>query len=576
MNNASIVPYKQDHLFSRTPSNDAIEYSTFDRSHRYLSAFDSDVCIPMYIDEVYPGDIFQCTARHLTRLLTPVHPFMDTLSLDMLYFYVPDRLIWNNWKAFMGERRRNDDDSFNKEYQVPMLNSGSAGVAVGSIFDYAGIPPEVPNIEFSALPFRAMNLCYNEWLRDENLATWLPVGGSKDVNDDYDPDTEFGDSDDIDNYKLFKRAKKHDYFTSALPWQQKGTPQSLSIGKTAPVIGSGNMSIGLTDGAGNFGAVYLSDNADAIAAGVSAYGAALNTRCGVGTEPRDRYAIGLTTDPDKSGIIADLQNVTGFTISDLRVSIQLQALKELDARCGTRYKEIIKGHFNVTVSDATLDRPEYLGGYSVPFNVIPVANTSGNDTDPQGNLAAFAVANGEYHAFSKAFEEHGFVIGLGCVRSVNSYQQGLQRFWSRKNKYDFYDPLLANISEQSIKMKEILAQDGTLTNSSGVIVNEITFGYQEAWADLRYKPNMITGKMRSQVTGSLDVWHLAQQLAPTIDNGENLGIPLNQDFIDSTTPVNRVIAIQNEPQFFSDNFFSLRCTREMPLYSVPSFLLGRI
>lgn len=577
MVSTSITPLTKNEVFSRVPKNDSIVYSTFDRSHRYLTAFNEGYCIPFLIDEVYPGDIFKANARHLTRLLTPIHPFMDPLSLDTLFFYVPIRLIWNNSKAFFGERRRNDDSSVNKEYQVPMLNSGSTGVEVGSIFDYAGIPINVPNLEFSALPFRAMNLCYNEWLRDENLADWLNVGGSKGPDGNYDLDSEFGDSDDIENYKLFKRAKKHDYFTSALPFQQKGAPQSLSIGVSAPVVGTGK-SLGFID------TVTTSDNVRLLSTsgtlGQNLFTTSPNIGTAVGQQVGTTGSIGLSTNKNLSGLVADLQNVTGFTISDLRVAIQLQALKELDARCGTRYKEYVKGHFNVTISDATLDRPEYLGGYSVPFNIIPVANTSGNSTDPQGNLSAFGVTNtSTYRCFSKAFEEHGFVIGFACVRSTQSYQQGLNRMWSRKNKYDFYDPLLANLSEQSIKMKELLAQGSDIVDSEGNPVDEKTFGYQEAWAELRYKPNMITGQMRSNLKNpekSLDVWHLSQVYEPQVDNGENLGVPLNQEFIEENPPVDRVVAVVDEPHFFSDNYFDYKCTREVPLYGIPSYLLGRL
>lgn len=579
---SSITPVTQQHVFSRVPHNNAVEYSTFDRAHRALGTFDQGYLIPLLVDEVYPGDIFKCTGRHLTRLLTPVHPFMDGITQSVQFFYCPSRLVWKNFKAFMGERLRNDQQSIAEVYQVPMLNTGSNGVAVSSIFDCAGISPLVPNVEFNALPFRAMNLIYNEWYRDENLADWLNIGGTVDSNGDYDLSTEFGDSDDINNYSLFKRAKRHDYFTSALPFQQKGVAQSISIGQSAPIVGNG-MAIGLTNGISDVGLAGAANtyNGTVNVNGTEIYGKDVGYIPGVNTGVIG--ALGLTTDGTKSGMIADLTTVTGFTIADLRVAIQLQALKELDARGGTRYKEIIKSHFNVTVSDATLDRPEYLGGYDVPFNVIPVANTTGTASDPQGNLSAFAVtSNSERFGFSKAFEEHGYVIGFSSTRTTQTYQQGLERMWSRKNKYDFYDPMLANISEQPIKMKELLLQDGTIIGQSGEPVNEETFGYQEAWAELRYKPNRTFGLMRSQVPGSLDVWHLAQEFEPTIaEDGTNLGVPLNQDFIEENAPIDRVIAVPGteenpQPQFYGDSWFDLKCTREIPLYSVPSFLLGRL
>lgn len=574
---SSIQPLRQDNVFSRAPHNNAPVYSTFDRSHRHLTAFDADYVIPTYIDEVYPGDIFSCKDRHLTRMLTPVHPFMDQLEQVTMYFYCPTRLVWNNLKAFFGERRRTDDESVQQTYQVPMLNSGSEGVAVGSIFDYAGIPTGVPNLEFSALPFRAINLSYNEWLRDENLCKWLNVGGTVGADGQYDPETEFGDSDDINNYNLFKIAKKHDFATSGLPWQQKGEATSISIGTSAPVIGNG-LALGLTNGAENGGLYgYTELNSKVMTAAPNAYGQNVGSgNPGVGIT----YALGVTDSPENSGLIADLANVTGFTIADFRIMMQLQALKELDARSGTRYREYVKAHFNVNVSDATLDRPEFLGYTKVQLNVIPVANTSGNNVDPQGNLSAFAVTDTNNNfAFDKAFEEHGYVIGLTYVRSpYQTYQQGLDKMWSRKNKYDFYDPMLANISEEAVKMKEILAQGADVLDAEGNPVDEKTFNFQEAWYDLRFKNNRITGKMRSTDPQSLDVWHLAQELTPTIIDGENVGVPFNQEFIESNTPIDRVLAVTSEsgePQFFSDNYFDLKCTREVPLYSVPASLLGR-
>ena len=410
---SSITPVTQQHVFSRVPHNNAIEYSTFDRSHRALGTFDQGYLIPLLVDEVYPGDIFKCSGRHLTRLLTPIHPFMDGITQSVQFFYCPSRLVWSNFKAFMGERKRNDQQSIAETYQVPMLNTGSTGVSVGSIFDCAGISPLVPNVEFSALPFRAMNLIYNEWYRDENLADWLNVGGTTGADGNYDLSTEFGDSDDINNYSLFKRAKRHDYFTSALPFQQKGEAMSVSIGQSAPVSSNGN-GIQLN---------YNNSNVNLLAFNHPGNSAVKDLGFSYSGAEAQPVKFGNDT-----GLLAELSQVTGFTISDFRVLVQLQALKELDARGGTRYKEIIKSHFNVTVSDATLDRPEYLGGYDIPLYVIPVANTTGTASDPQGNLSAFAVtSNEEQFGFSKAFEEHGYIIGFSSTRTTQTYQQGLER-----------------------------------------------------------------------------------------------------------------------------------------------------
>lgn len=579
MNNTS-MPLSKEEVFSRVPKSSAITYSTFNRGHRHLTSMDASFLYPIFVDEVYPGDIFELSGRHLNRLLPTVKPFYDNLMTRFFFFYCPSRLTWSNWKPFMGERRR-PGEKLEDLYQVPMLNSGSTGIQEGSIFDYAGIPINVPNLEFSALPLRAMNLCYNEWFRDENLSDWLNVGGSGTTEQSL-KDSEFGDSDQLSNYNLFRISKKHDYFTSALPFQQLGSPQSISIGTQAPVLGNG-MALGLTNGVTNaslvgYNAVPAQTSLQLTGLSTNGYGNPVSNNV-PGSVDWVYGNLGVTTDSEKSGMIADLTNVTGFTISDLRTSIQLQALKELNARMGHRYKEIIYGEFDVMVSDATLDRPEFLGSYTKYFNVIPVASTAETEENPQGNLSAFSFTdNSSNHGFVKAFEEHGYVIGFCATVTDQSYQQGLNRMWSRKNKYDYYTPLLADISEQAIKMKEILAQGSDVVDENGEPIDEKTFGYQEAWAELRYKPNLITGKMRSTASGSLDVWHLGTEFEPTVLEGENLGVPLNQDFIEDNTKENleRVLAVKNEPQIESDNYFDLLCTRELPIYSVPAYLLGRL
>lgn len=575
MTNTS-MPLTRQEVFSRVPKSSAITYSTFNRDHRYLTTMDASYLYPIFVDEVYPGDIFELSGRHLNRLLASVKPFMDNLKTRYFFFYVQNRLLWKNWAKLMGERQR-PDEVVEGRYQVPMLNSGATGVEVGSIFDYAGIPTGVPNLEFSALPFRAMNMIYNYWFRDENLSKWLNVGGAGNSEQDL-IDTEFGDSDQLSNYNLFRISKAHDYFTSGLPFQQLGTPQSISIGTSAPVIGNG-YALGLTDKT-LLGYPYgVSDGQIRSATNSSTNPPAIGAPASVSTRMDDNKYLGVSEDSATSGLIADLTNVTGFTIADLRTSIQLQALKELNARMGHRLKEIIYGEFDVMVSDATLDIPEFLGSYTKYFNVIPVASTAETAENPQGNLSAFSfTSNDTEHGFVKAFEEHGWVIGFACTTTDQSYQQGLNRMWSRKNKYDYYTPLLADISEQAVKMKEILAQGENVVDENGDPVDEKTLCYQEAWAELRYKPNMITGKMRSTAEGSLDVWHLATEFEPTIIEGENLGVPFNQDFIEDNTRENleRVLAVKGEPQIESDNYFHLLCTRELPIYSVPAYLLGRL
>lgn len=585
MSSNTTMPLTKEEVFSRVPKSEAVTYSSFNRDHRHLTAIDASYMYPIYVDEVYPGDIFEMNGRHLNRLLTPIKPFYDNLYARYLFFYVPNRLVWDNWKTLMGERRRNNDiDSLlqDPQVQVPMLNSGDEGVAVGSIFDYAGVPVGVPNLEFSAIPFRGMNLVYNTWIRDENLSKWLNVGGVGTTEQEL-ADSEFGDSDQLSNYNLFRISKRHDMFTSGLPLQQLGAPQTVSVGTQARVYGDNLIQANPANlSAFSFynedGSYAAEDNFNNYISQVNKVGAEQFGYGVYGAINTGGNKFDLTTRLYTS-LYADLENVTGFSISDFRTALQLQALKELNMRMGHRYKEIIYGEFDVMVSDATLDRPEFLGSYQIAFNTIPVASTAETSENPQGTLAAFSyTSNSPHHCFTKAFEEHGYVLGFVVCQGDQSYQYGLPKMYSRKNKYDFYTPLLADISEQAVKMKEIYAQGADVVDVNGEPVDEKTFNFQEAWPELRYKPNMITGKMRSGVEGTLDYWHLGTEFAPTIIDDENIGIPFNQDFIEDNTRENleRVLAIKNEPQIESDNYFMLNCTRELPLYSVPAYLTGRL
>lgn len=566
MNYSSTVSPRQQHVFSRVPKSDAVQYSTFDRSHTHKTAFNAGLLIPIFVDEVLPGDIKRLYSRSLTRLATPIKPFMDNLYLDTHFFFVPNRLVYNKWRNLQGEQRNPNDST---DFQIPMLNSGATGVDFESVFDYSGVPPKVPFLEFSSLPFRAMNLIWNEYYRDENLQNWRNVGGT---GTSTAPVDEFGETDQLSNYSLLPRGKRHDYFTSSLPWQQKGDPVIMSLTGQAPVRGT------IIDDVTQqqyvipkWPNVWNRTDSSDMQIPNSNEAVHIGTNNGVPfvkghdqTQPL-HLMVGKTLRPD---LFADMTNVSGISVADFRTAMQIQAIKELDARTGTRYVEKLKGQWRVTPSNAELQRPEYLGGSSVAFYTNPVANTSGNDTDPQGNLSAFSYAYNQGKGFTKAFEEHGFVIGFLSVRADLTYQQGLQRMFSRKKRFDFYEPLLANISEQAVKNKEIYAQGSNVKNAQGTDVDDDTFGYQEAWSEYRYFPNMITGKMRSQYPQSLDYWHLAQQFA---------GLPaLNSDFIEEKPPIDRVIAITNEPQFISDNYFDMRDTREMPVYSVPSYLGSRI
>ena len=527
------------HSFAMVPKAE-IPRSSFDTQYAHKTTFDGGYLVPIYCDEVLPGDMHNVKATMFARLATPLFPVMDNLHLDTFFFFVPNRLVWSNWVKFMGEQE-NPNSSIS--YVVPQITSPAGGYAVGSIYDHFGLPTAGQitgsnTVSHNVLPLRAYNLIYNEWFRDENLQNSVSFNT--------------GDSgDDVSDFAMLRRGKRKDYFTGALPWPQKGDSVALPLGTTAPILSDGTSPSWINAQGGVSPTTNMRDISGIRVWGGGGYTGDWSVN---GTELK----FGSNT-----GLYADLSDATAATINQLRQSFQIQKLLERDARGGTRYTELLRAHFGVTPQDYRLQRPEYIGGGSTYVNVNPIAQTSATSISggatPLGNLAAMGTALASGHGFTYHAQEHGYIIGLVNVRADLTYQQGLPKMWSRETRYDFYFPVFAHLGEQAVLNKEIYV--------TGTSTDDDVFGYQERWAEYRYKPSQITGLFKSTSAGTIDPWHYAQKFTslPT----------LNATFIQETPPIDRTTAVgsaANGQQFLMDAFFDCKMARPMPMYSVPGLI----
>lgn len=578
--------------FSNTPKID-LKRSKFEESHSHKTTFNTGDIIPLFVDtDILPGDTVQMDLASLVRMATPIYPIMDNLYMDYYFFFVPHRLVWNHWTNFWGE---NDDPwTQETEYEVPQIEAPEGGWTEGTIADYMGIPTKIGNISVNAFAFRAYAKIWNDWFRDENLKknchiyTDETTRQGTNSGEDYVLDTELGGM-------PCKAAKMHDYFTSALPSAQRGPAVTIPISGEAS-INFGNStgavlpsdikvitksSVHTTGSATTENALKIISNIPAnnysninlAARGITGYTNQYMAQVNSGENnvqtpayqwyPVNLYAATKDTNVNTqniTGVMADLSTASAATINALRTAFAIQKYYENAGLHGTRYIEYIRSVFGVTSSDARFQRAEYLGGQRVPINIDQIVQTSStNEVSPQGNTAGFSCTVNQKSMFTKSFEEHGTLMCLGVVRTEHTYQQGLRKMWTRKKWTDFYNPFFANLGEQPILNENIYAQ--------GTDKDKEAFGYQEAWADYRYKENYVSGYMRSNASGSLDVWHFA-------DDYNELPI-LGTTWIDEPySNVDRTIAVTSDltHQFIGDFFFKTYYTRSMPVYSVPGLI----
>lgn len=538
-----------EYNFAQNPQV-GVSRSRFQRNSDNKTTFNTGDLIPIYLDEVLPGDTHQVDVACVMRMATPIFPVMDNAYCDFYFFFVPNRLLWEHWKEFMGENKETAWTP-KTEYSVPQVTAPAGGWAEGTLADYLGLPTKVEGISVSALPGRAYGLIYNEWFRNQNVTQPTLVEVTDATTTGKNDGSATNDS-AITLAKPLKAAKVFDYYTGALPEPQKGEPITIPLTGNAPIVPY-EEDLKTTNPEDIYFRNYTFEGGSKYPVG------GYVTKNG-----KKVYRIIGPGDPEATKIereqylMADLSQVTAATINQLRQAFQIQKLLEKDARGGTRYREVLREHFGVISPDSRMQIPEYLGGYRLPINVSQVIQTSSSDeTSPLGNTAALSVTTMNKPMFTKSFTEHGLIMGLAVVRTDQTYQQGIERMWSRKGRYDYYWPVLANIGEQAILNKEIYAQ--------GNAKDEEAFGYQEAWADYRYKPSKVTGLFRSNAQQSLDAWHYAQDYdkLPTLstawmEQGE--------------AEMKRTLAVQSQPDFIADFYFMNKTTRCMPVYSIPGLI----